>query len=182
MSSLPVTNQNNPQFELYNYVDILEKSQNYLILEHKPSGAIKLFDTLLEKGRKGILITRDHPQMFGNILPSKQIDTYWLSAENFDYVIHPWEIDELIRTIEDFVIDNNQGIILLNGLEYLSTYNNYDVITNLLFRMNEIVTNTNAQLLITIDPIALGNQFFSNIRNNSEITEIPSQSFMEALN
>lgn len=162
--------------------EIFENCQCYLIFEQQPFGAVKLFNILLEKGRNGIIITRNHPdQLFQNFL-SKKIDMYWLSSEDFDYVIHPWETTQLFRKVEKFINRNNQGIILINGIEYLSTYNDPNIILNLIFRMNKLVTETEAKFLLTIDPIAVGKQFLNNIENHSEISILPSNPIKEVLN
>ncbi len=179
---VPASSQTGNQFDLHSSIDFLKNSQNYLIFENRPQGAIKLLNILLKKGRKGIIITRNHPDKFGQNLISNKIDMYWLSSEDFDYVIRPWEINLLINTVEEFVKQNNRGVILLNGLEYLSTYNNSKVIFNMLLRMNNIVMNTDAMFLITIDPIALGNQFLMNIKSNSEIIKMTPHFIKEVIN
>ena len=68
------------------------------------------------------------------------------------------------------------------NLEYLSTYNESHVILNTIFRMVKLIANTEAKFLITIDPIALGNQFITTIKNKSEIVLLPSNPIKEVLN
>jgi len=162
-------------------IDFLNYTQNCLIFENKPLAGLKLFNILLEKGKPGIIISRHHPVKIGPAIASKQIDLYWLSTEDFDYVIHPWDINLLLNRIENFVLENSQGIVLLQGLEYLSTYNNIHILFGLIFRINKIVANTDAKFFITIDPIAIGNQFLNIIKNNSEIMLLPSNPFKEEL-
>jgi hypothetical protein len=161
--------------------ELLDNTQNCLIFENKPLTAIKLFDILLKKGKRGLIITRNHPDKICKIISSKKAEMYWLSAEDFDYVIHPWDMNLLMTTLCGFIKKNNQGVILLNGLEYLSTYNDINSLFNVICRMNSLVTNSNAKFFITIDPIALGNRFLSTITNNSEIITMPSNPFKEVL-
>jgi hypothetical protein len=47
--------------------------------------------------------------------------------------------------------------------------------------MIEIIGNTKAKILITIDPLALDNKFFFNIQNNSEVSLIPNFPLKEVL-
>ena len=115
------------------------------------------------------------------VLFQKKINMYWLSTENFDYVIHPWDIKSIVHILNDFIKKNNQGVILLNGLEYLSTYNDINIIFNLISDMSDIVANTKARFFITIDPIAIGNQFLVTIENNSEIVPLPNIPIKEVL-
>jgi len=105
----------------------------------------------------------------------------WLSTEDYDYVIHPWDTNLLLNRIEDFVLKNSQGVVLLHGLEYLSTYNNIHILFGLISRINKIVAQTEAKFFITTDPIAIGNQFLTIIKNNSEIMLLPSNPFKEEL-
>jgi hypothetical protein len=176
---------NGQEYNSFDYtccIEFFKDSQCCLIFEHKPKGALKLFNLLLEKGNRGIIITRNHPDKFCSNLMSRKIDTYWLSAEDFDYVIHPWETNLLVRTVSKFIAHDNKGVVLLNGLEYLSTYNESHVILNTIFRMVKLIANTEAKFLITIDPIALGNQFITTIKNKSEIVLLPSNPIKEVLN
>jgi hypothetical protein len=164
--------------------DIFNNCQNYIIFEQQPTGSIKLFNYLLDQQEKGIIITRCHPEKLSQDLGlprDGRIDMYWLSNENCDYVIHPWEIANLIKTLEKFIRKHNDGIILLNGLEYISTYNDPNKIMNLIFNMIELIGNTKAKILITIDPLALDNKFFFNIQNNSEVSLIPNFPLKEVL-
>ena len=172
INQYPLASQNTaePQFSSCN--EILKNTQSCLIFEQKPSCAIKLFNILLEKGRKGIIITRNHPEKICTNLATKKIDMYWLSSEDIDYAIHPWETRLLIETVGDFIDQDNRGVILLNGLEYLSTYNESNIVLDVFYRIVELVARTEGKLLITIDPIALGNKFINNIENNSEIIVI----------
>jgi two-component system cell cycle response regulator len=152
-----------------------------MIFEQKPLAAIKLFDILLKKGKQGVIITRNHPDKISCIISSKKTDMYWLSAEDFDYVIHPWDINLLNSTLRCFIEKHNQGVILLNGLEYLSTYNEINILFNFLSSINHKIVTTNCKFFVTIDPIAIGSQFLSTIKNNSEIITIPSNPFKEVL-
>ena len=164
--------------------DVFKSGQNYIILEQELTGAIKLFNYLLSQGEPGIIVTRNHPDKLITSMglnKYKEIPMYWLSTENFDYVIHPWEITLLIKTLENFIKEHDNGVILLNGLEYMSTYNESSKMLNIIFNIIDIVRNTNAKILITLDPLALDNQFFFNIKNNSEISIIPSNPLREVL-
>ncbi len=170
---------------LYSCTEILQNCQHYLIFEECLDGSIKLFNSLLEEQQNGIIITRSHPDKLNTTLklrPSNQIDRYWLSSEDFDYVIHPWDITNLIIKIENFLQLNDRGVILLNGLEYLSTYNNPNIVMNLIFKIAEIIGNTDVKLLITMDPLALGYNFIFDIENKSELCFIPNHSIKEVLN
>lgn len=177
--------QSNDPMGLSSSNDILNDCQNYLIFEERLEGSLKLFKNLIETGQHGIIITRSHPDKLITTLQqqrSEQVDMYWLSSEDFDYVIHPWEITLLMNKIENFIHTHERGVILLNGLEYLSTYNDPNKILNLIFHMIEIIGNTDIKFLITIDPLALGNNFLCNIENNSDLCFIPRHTIKEVLN
>ena len=181
INSYPINTQDHKQLDFFSCNRIFENTQSCLIFENKPTGAIKIFDILLKKGRKGVIITRNHPDKINNIVTSNKIDMYWLSTEDYDYCINPWDINLMIDTIKNFIDQDNHGIILLNGLEYLSTYNDSNIILNVIFRIAGIVANTNAKFLITIDPIAIGNQFLTKIEKESELLIIPSSPIKEVL-
>jgi hypothetical protein len=177
----PLLSHKQSQGKTCPWTELIDNTQNCLIFEHKPTAAIKLFNILLEKGKKGIVITRNHPEKFSSEFVSNNIDMYWLSTEDFEYVIQPWNINLLTHTIRDFIKKNNHGVILLNGLEYLSSYNSIDIICNLILDISKIVVNSCAKFFITIDPIAIGNQFLVTIEKNSELINVPNNSIKKVL-
>jgi hypothetical protein len=181
----PELDQTKYQISLSSCNDVLQNCQNYLIFEEKPIGSIKLFNTLLEEGKKGIIITRSHPDKLVTNLRNgnpEKVDLWWLSSEDFNYVIHPWETHLMLNKIKEFLKQNPNGVILFNGLEYLSTYNESNHILNLIFNIIKIVDESKSKFLITMDPLALDNRFLFNIETNSEITYIPSKILKEVLN
>ena len=174
----------NKPINFSNCQDVFNKCQNYLIFEQQPIGSIKLFNYLVNQRSNGLVITRTHPDKLTNSLGLNKlnnIDMYWLSTEDFDYVIRPWETRLLINTLQNFIEKERNGVILLNGLEYMSTYNNSNRILNIIFNIIDIVGTTEAKILFTLDPLALDNNFFFNIQNNSEISLIPTYPLKEVL-
>ncbi len=177
----PMVTHSNSTPNFNTCIDFLNYTQNTLIFENKPFAAFKLFNILLEKSNRGIIITRNHPDKILGAVQTKNIEMYWLSTEDIDYVIHPWDTTHLFNIVKEFINKNNQGLILLNGLEYLSTYNNNSILFNLISSLGSLVANSKAKFFISIDPIAIGNQFLVTIQNNSEIIPIPSNPIKEVL-
>ncbi|MFW9881146.1 MAG: DUF835 domain-containing protein [Candidatus Thorarchaeota archaeon] len=180
-NNLPWINHTSSHQEFNSCSEFLNCTQSCLIFENKTFASIKLFNMLLEEGKRGMIITRNHPEKLNNLMASNKIDMYWLSAEDYDYVIHPWDINQLVNTVHNFIKTNNQGIILINGLEYLSTYNDPNIIFNLISSVGETISNTNAKFFVSMDPIAIGNKFLDTIRSKGDLIDISTSTFKEAL-
>ena len=141
---------------------LLRTGDSYLIEEtfQDRGRTYDVYLDLLDRDFNGICITRTEPNKLRQryLLP-QDTDVYWLTQdrkEEFDIKPAP---EYLMVNIKAF-IDNHKeepGVILLDGLEYLITFqgDQFDSYLKVMRRISDLVSQTKLILLIPYDPEAI---------------------------
>lgn len=141
---------------------LLRTGDSYLIEEtfQDRGRTYDIYLDLLDRDFTGICITRTEPNKLRQryLLP-QDTDVYWLTQdrkEEFDIKPAP---EYLMVHIKNF-IDNHKegpGVILLDGLEYLITFqgDQFDSYLKVMRRISDLVSQTKLVLMIPYDPEAI---------------------------
>jgi two-component system cell cycle response regulator len=143
----------------------------YLVKERKPELSFRLFDRLLQGGRKGLLITRRHPSRLRRERDLDEVRVIWLSHTPGEDFHNPTALGSLNKLICRYIQENERTAVLLDGLEYLILNNNF--VQTLLFveHVNEFVMQHPSIVLIPIDPEALEVKELALLERNLEVLE-----------
>jgi two-component system cell cycle response regulator len=116
-----------------------------------------IFRKMVQQTKKGICISRMHPKRVADEFEIEDVPIYWLSSERGDLknVVAPTFLPQLNTIIIDFIQKNKNGIILLEGIEYLIDQNDFKAILSLVHSLNDYIMNSDAILLIPLDPLIL---------------------------
>ena len=129
----------------------LERSFSYLVEEEKPETSYNLFISTLEKGIKGYCITRNYPAKIRSKFDLKDVPIVWLSNVGRDNAIRPKDLEKLSLSLEQFLSQPDGGIVLLDGLEYLITNNNFISVLRLIQSLRDQVAINQSILLIAVN-------------------------------
>ncbi|MGB2581800.1 MAG: DUF835 domain-containing protein, partial [Thermoplasmata archaeon] len=129
----------------------LERSFSYLVEEDKPETSYNLFISTLEKGIKGYCITRNYPAKIRSKFNLKDVPIIWLSNVGRDNAIRPKDLEKLSLSLEQFLSQPDGGIVLLDGLEYLITNNNFISVLRLIQSLRDQVAINQSILLIAVN-------------------------------
>ncbi|MDH3366022.1 MAG: isoleucine--tRNA ligase [Thermoplasmata archaeon] len=129
----------------------LERSFSYLVEEDKPETSYKLFIDTLKKGVKGYCITRNYPAKIRSKFDLKDVPIIWLSNVGRDSTIRPKDLEKLSLSLEQFLSQENGGIVLLDGLEYLITNNNFITVLRLIQSLRDQVAINQSILLMAVN-------------------------------
>ena len=102
----------------------LERSFAYLIKEDKSERSYAFFEKALSQGLKGFCVTRNYPLKIKSKYNLGDTEILWLSNVGKENSLRPKDLEKLSYSLEQFLA-NNSGVILLDGLEYLITNNNF---------------------------------------------------------
>lgn len=150
----------------------LEKGCSYMIREKVPKKSFDIFVDYVTHDFMGLCITRMHPEKVKKNYKLKKTPILWLSQLKDNLSIHPNDLVELSRYTREFVTRIEKTIILLHGLEYLITQNNFDVILKLIQNLNDQVVATNSILLVPTNPKALSLEQLSILESELKSLEI----------
>ena len=129
----------------------LERSFSYLVEEDKPEASYTLFLNALSKGMKGYCITRNYPAKIKSKFDLKDTPVIWLSNVGRENAIRPKDLEKLSVSLEQFLSQPGGGIVLLDGLEYLITNNNFITVLRLIQSLRDQVAINQSILLMAVN-------------------------------
>jgi len=136
-------------------VSELERSFSYLVEEDKPETSYSLFVNALNKGMKGFCITRNYPAKIRSKFDLKDTPVIWLSNVGRENAIRPKDLEKLSLSLEQFLSQPGGGIVLLDGLEYLITNNNFITVLRLIQSLRDQVAINQSILLMAVNKSTL---------------------------
>ncbi|KQM11737.1 hypothetical protein AOA80_06850 [Methanomassiliicoccales archaeon RumEn M1] len=135
----------------------LEPSTIYLVKEEKGERAYGLFVRALSRGMRGYCVTRDYPLKIRTKYDLGETPILWLSNIGKEGSVRPKDLEKLSLSLEQFLAEGD-GIILLDGLEYLITNNSFLTMLRFVQSLRDQVTVGRGILLISLDPSTLDPQ------------------------
>ncbi|MBI5001044.1 MAG: DUF835 domain-containing protein [Euryarchaeota archaeon] len=147
----------------------LRNSHSYLVEENKPATCFALFADLVAKGYKGLVITRTKPQrLMENYSFAAKI--LWLTDRESatEEVIGP-SLEKLIYKIDEVINSGENTALLIDGLEYLISSNNFDAVLRFLRRLIDEVAELKCVFMLSLAPGTLGEHEQKTLERELEI-------------
>jgi hypothetical protein len=132
----------------------LERSFSYLIKEDRSDRAYAYFEKEIGKGLKGYCVTRNYPVKIKSKFNIGSTPIVWLSNVGKEDSLRPKDLEKLSYSLEQFLA-NGGGIVLLDGLEYLITNNNFLTVLRFVQSLRDQVAINHSILLMVLNPSTL---------------------------
>lgn len=102
-----------------------EKKASYIVSEEEANVSFELFKEMLQKGYRGLCISKIHPKDIRSKYGIKNASLIWLTdrKDNGITTIDPMNLQELHTTIKEFIARGKNNIVLLDSLEFLIAQN-----------------------------------------------------------
>ncbi len=136
---------------------LFKQGKCYLITEEKPDMSFKLFGKLIEYRFKGLLISRIHPSHIQEEYNIKDVDVpiIWLTHIQEEKCIVPTNITQLSIAVKEFVENDIESVIMLEGLEYFIDQNGFEVVLRFVESLADFVTTSKCRLIMPFDTLTL---------------------------
>lgn len=133
---------------------------SYLVREEKAEAVLREFAKLLDRGARGLSISRMHPRDLAARFRGADVEYVWLSrtaGRDGEEVVaaEPTDLVRLASHIVAFLGARKGAAVLLEGLEYLVSLNGFPSVLRFLQSVNEKVLLADAFLVISVNPAAL---------------------------
>ena len=151
----------------------LEDGRSYVVKEKKPDIGLALFLSLVEKGYRPLLITRQHPNHVRKAHIGVDIRAIWLSTTLGNDYIDPHNLNALTNEILAHIGGGGKSVVLLDGVEYLMINNDPPRLWKFVEYVNEVVAQTSAVLLISVDDRAFEPRDMALLERNAVVLERP---------
>jgi len=135
---------------------LFKQGKCYLLVGEKPDLCLKLFSKMVKTGFTGLAISRAHPSHIRSEYDIKDVPIIWLTQVKGKSNIAPTNITQLSIAVKGFAGNDVEGVILLEGLEYLIIQNGFEVVLRFVQTMADIVMISKCRLIISFDAQTLG--------------------------
>jgi hypothetical protein len=134
----------------------LDSGSTYLVFESKSEQSLRLFSRETRKGVKGLFITRSNPTQVKKKHFLGDAKVVWLtSVQTGNDVESIAGLQELSILVSNFIDENEKSIILLEGIEYLISNNNFPVVLRLIQQLRDKVSTSDSMMIMPVNPEAL---------------------------
>ncbi len=147
----------------------LSPGWSYVIKEDRPERSFALFTKLLSQGSRGLCISRTHPdtlkQKYGF-----DAAVLWLTKTEAAYpqgepkgveFVSPNNLAHLASSIRDFLSKGPEGAVIIEGLEYLTTQNDFKSVLKFIQLINEQIVLDKGYLFVPVDESTMDPKDFS---------------------
>ena len=125
----------------------------YLIEERVPLRTHQLLRKELSRGRAGLYISKYSRNQLGTQfkLDTAPLQTQWLSPRPEVSCIPPMNLSKFEENVREFLKENHDGIIILNGVDVLEKWNGNRPVLEM-FRKIQKEIGVGANFIISLDP------------------------------
>ncbi len=135
---------------------LLSYGYTYLYTEDDLEPAFNTFLQELKKGGRGLAITRMLPRHVRERYRLKTTPVLWLTEnEGRKAESVPPKLEQLFGMLRDFIHKTPRPLILLDGLEYLISYNSFDLVLHFVQSLRDYAAANDALVILTVEPGAL---------------------------
>ncbi|OPX59288.1 MAG: acetoacetate metabolism regulatory protein AtoC [Methanomassiliicoccales archaeon PtaB.Bin215] len=149
----------------------LRRGFSYLVKETKPNKSFEIFVDQVTHNIQGLCVTRQHPTIIRKEWGLEKTPIIWLSNQLGKVYVNPSNIGILSDTIIRFVEKSNDGVILIDGIEFLIVNNDFDKVLRMVHHVTEAVMENRSRLIVSVDPRTLETRELALLERNMEIIE-----------
>jgi len=138
---------------------LLKKGRGHIIEEPQGSLCYEVLSSLLSGNEavgklSGYIVSRQHPNLIREKYGFEGTQIIWLATQAGENTMDPTSLGMLAHSISEFLSKTKDGIVLLDGVEYLITNNDFKKVVRVIEQINDSVMNYEGYLIMTLDPRA----------------------------
>jgi hypothetical protein len=126
----------------------------YLIEERVPLRTHQLLRKELARGRAALYISKHSPSQLGTqfSLDSDPLETKWLTPRPESSCIPPMNLQKFEENVREFLRQNRNGLIVLNGVDVLEMWNGSRPVLDVIKKVHNDMRSGEANFIISLDP------------------------------
>lgn len=147
----------------------LQDGHSYLAQD--PKSAFEAFSEHVRAGREGLIITRIFPADVRKDYGLQTTPIRWLAESTGEDTIPPGDLLGLSLAVKNFMEKATNPVVMLHGIEYLTTYDGFSPVLRLIQSLSEQNATRRGVLILPVLPDALNKQ--DEVLLVSETTPLP---------
>lgn len=152
----------------------LAPGRTYIVEESPPDISFDAFVNILStvsdgsKKTVGLAVSRQHPDLIRQKYGLEATPIFWLATRAGEDVISPTNLGILTNTLVRFVEENQDGVVLLDGLEYLISNNDFNKVLRVIDQVNDHISQSRSLMIVPVDPRAFSQKELALLERNTE--------------
>jgi chromosomal replication initiator protein DnaA len=144
----------------------------YLIEEERPTYSNVLLARKMEEKFRGLVITRLNPKRIRDELHVTP-EILWLTdKESSQEETVPPSLEMIIHKIEEFIEAGGQGIVVLDGIQYLVSSTNFESVLRFLRSLIDEISESKCIFAISLSPETMKQQELSILEREMEVLNL----------
>ncbi len=126
----------------------------YLFDKRKRQDCMEIFADQVKHNIQGLCVTRQNPRKIRELYGLEKTPIIWLNSGEGapgESVIKPDNMTGLAATIYKFMSEAKDGLILLDGMEYLMMRSSYETLLKFVHFLNDRIMQSNSRVVFCID-------------------------------
>ncbi len=142
--------------------DSLEWGCTYLIKESGTDRGYELFNEGFAVSGRGMIVSRVHPSKLKRKVDLPEGTKFvWLSKTSSDMSVAPGNLQALGMEINAFIKEEENSVVVLDGMEYLLSNNDFSSMLHLFESVNDKVVLNQGRFLVSMNPSCLDSKQLS---------------------
>jgi len=129
----------------------VERGFVYLVKEKRPGVAFAMFNEAVKHQAQGMVVTREHPNRLKQTHEFDAARILWLTRRVGENHVDPTELIRLSMTISKFIEGTKKTVVLVEGLEYLITQNDFETVLRFVNHLHDFVLAHDCAVIIVLD-------------------------------
>jgi|GEM_PF-3409530 len=131
-----------------------------------------IFIDLVRHGKPGLCVSRQNSKRIKKKYNLEKTPVIWLTRNEMDEMacIHPSDLfTKLQSTLINFIKDAKDGVILIDGLEYLISQNDFGMVLKFIQAINDDLMVSSSRLLIHLDSNSMEKRDFHSLKKEMSL-------------
>jgi len=152
----------------------LAPGRTYIVEESPPDisfdAFVNILSTAVDGSKKtvGLAVSRQHPDLIRQKYGLEATPIFWLATRAGEDVISPTNLGILTNTLVRFIVENQEGVVLLDGIEYLISNNDFNKILRVIDQVNDHISQSRSLMIVPVDPRAFSQKELALLERNTE--------------
>jgi len=133
----------------------LESGRSYAVEEKGTDTSFRIFASELNTGRKGLIISRRHPDQIREEYGLRNTPIIWLAQRPIKDAVSPANLPLLERTVNRFMSEGGNTVVLVEGLDKMIMETSSEKALRFLFNLEDEALTRGSRLILSFDPRGL---------------------------
>lgn len=137
--------------------------------------------TKYESRSQGLIVTRQYPNDVRSRYFIQTTPILWLSTVAGRDNMDPAKLNLLTDYLVNFMEKSRNGVVLVDGIEYLVTSNDFQRVIKSIDRWAETAMTSDCRLVVTVDPRAFSERELALLEKNKEVIRPSEEEGLDAV-